>query len=250
MQEQDGRVAGVDVLRLELLRNESLILLASGTRSSKPCPHAAFRFPYYSAGGEVVDDRDLIERWRRGQPDAARTLVGQHYPRILNLFYRLTGTREEAEELTQDLFVRLTRHVAGNEQVEDLAAWLHRVGINLWRDWVRRTMTARQKGITTAGGDEEILRSQAPEEVEAAAMAHWERDVVRQAVLELSEAHREVIVLFYYQGCSCAEIAALTGMPVGTVRSRIHYATQRLYTRLGPNGEGGTEPWLNATTRR
>lgn len=188
-----------------------------------------------------MDDRDLIERWRRGQPDAARTLVGQHYPRILNLFYRLTGTREEAEELTQDLFVRLTRHVAGNEQVEDLAAWLHRVGINLWRDWVRRTMTARQKGITTAGGDEEILRSQAPEEVEAAAMAHWERDVVRQAVLELSEAHREVIVLFYYQGCSYAEIAALTGMPVGTVRSRIHYATQRLYTRLGPNGKGGTK---------
>jgi RNA polymerase sigma-70 factor (ECF subfamily) len=180
-----------------------------------------------------VDDQQLIELWRSGRPEAARRLVDQYYPRMLNLFYRLTGTREHAEELTQELFVRLTRQVAGQQHVDDLAAWLYRVGYNLWNDWARRTVTAREKGITRSGGDDELSRLAGFDSVERIALSHWERDAVRQAVLELAPAHREALVLSHYQELSYQEIATLTGVPVGTVRSRIHYAVRQLRARLG-----------------
>ncbi|MDB4896127.1 MAG: polymerase, sigma 29 subunit, SigE [Firmicutes bacterium] len=176
-------------------------------------------------------------------------LVDRYYPRMLNLFYRLTGTREQAEELTQELFVRLTRHVAGQQQVENVAAWLHRVGYNLWRDWVRRMVTAREKGITAEGGDAEIARLAGPNAVEAAALSHWEHAAVRKAVLTLSPAHREAVVLHYYQGLSYLEIAEITAVPVGTVRSRIHYAITQMRGRLGPQAEGGNEPWHSTKMR-
>lgn len=196
-----------------------------------------------------MDDRECIVRWRQGHPEAARMLVDRYYPRMLNLFYRLTGTREPAEELTQELFVRLTRHVAGQQQVANVAAWLHRVGFNLWRDWVRRTVTAREKGITAEGGDEAIARLAGPNAVEAEALLHWERDAVRESVLTLSPAHREAVVLHYYQGLSYLEIAEITAVPVGTVRSRIHYAVTQLRGRLGPQAEGGNEPWHSTKIR-
>jgi RNA polymerase sigma-70 factor (ECF subfamily) len=186
-----------------------------------------------------VDDQRLLKDWRKGRPAAAQALVERYYPRMLNLFYRLTGAREPAEELTQELFVRLTRHIARQQEVDDLAGWLYRVGYNLWNDWARRTVTARSKGITQAGGDEELSGLAGPETVEAQAVAHWEREAVRAAVLELSPAHREVVVLCYYQGLPYQEIADITGVPIGTVRSRLHYAVKQLRDRLGINDEGG-----------
>lgn len=180
-----------------------------------------------------MDDQTLIAQWQRGRPEAARALAQRYYPRMLNLFYRLTGTRTDAEELTQELFVRLTRQVARRQRIDDVAGWLYRVGYNLWNDWARRRVTARVKGIATAGGDVEIAGLAGPETVEAAALARWERDAVRQAVLDLSPEHREVLVLSHYQELSYKEIAAITGVPIGTVRSRIHYAIQHLRTRLG-----------------
>lgn len=196
-----------------------------------------------------MDDQACIAQWRQGRPEAARALVDRYYPRMLNLFYRLTGRREYAEELTQELFVRLTRHVAGQQQVENVAAWLHRAGYNLWRDWVRRTVTARQKGITTDGGDAEIARLPGSNNVEATAMSHWERDAAREAVLLLSPAHREAVVLCYYQGLSYQEIATITDVPIGTVRSRVHYAIEQLRGRLGLSTAGGNEPWLSTKIR-
>lgn len=180
----------------------------------------------------MPSDSDLLTRWRRGSPEAAQTLVQQHYPRMLNLFYRLTGTREQAEELTQDLFVRLTQQVIGDRPVDNLGAWLHTTALNLWRDQVRREITARNKGITTAGGDEEVEHVQAPDQVEAAVVAAWQQETVREAVLALGPRHREVVVLYYYQGLTYEEIARIAGIPVGTVRSRLHYAIAQLRTRL------------------
>ncbi|MGE5672658.1 MAG: RNA polymerase sigma factor [Mycobacterium leprae] len=191
----------------------------------------------------MEEEQQLIERWRRGSHEAAHALVQRHYPRLLNLFYRLTGERSEAEELTQELFVRLTGYIVRGGRVESLTAWLNQTALNLWRDRARRAILARTKGIAAAGGDEVLERLSGGEPVEATVLGHWERDAVRQALLDLSPPHREAIVLYHYQQLTYAQIADLTGVPIGTVRSRIHYAVDQLRRRLA--GEGGTEPWLN-----
>ncbi|MHB9144655.1 MAG: RNA polymerase sigma factor [Symbiobacteriia bacterium] len=180
----------------------------------------------------------LIHRWRSGSPEAAVTLVQRHYPRTLNFLYRLTGTRDQAEELTQEVFARLTRYVAGEtDPIEDMPAWLNRVALNLWRDWVRREARQREKGMRD--GDADLAQLAAPDAVEPAALDRWLQQMVRQAVLELDPKHREVLVLCHYQGLSPGEAAALLGVPVGTVKSRIHYAVRVLRRRLGPVGQGG-----------
>lgn len=191
-------------------------------------------------------DRELIGAWRSGRADAARELVRRHYPRMLGLCYRLTGSREPAEELTQEVFVRLTRHVAAGTPIDNLEAWLHRTALNLWRDQARREITAREKGITPSGGDEVIGRCPAPVGVEDTVMRDWLRDAVRRAVVGLSPPHREVVVLHHYEGFTYAQIADLTGIPLGTVRSRLFHALRQLRDHLGPAAERGIEPWLNS----
>jgi RNA polymerase sigma-70 factor (ECF subfamily) len=193
-------------------------------------------------GGDQLNERELIDRWRQGDSDAAHDLVARYYPRMLALFYRLTGTRDQAEELTQDLFVRLTRHVSQGNHVDYVAAWVNRTALNLWRDQVRRAINARDHGITANGGDEALLHCQGPDLVEDVAITHMEHDVVRNAILELTPAHREAIVLYHYQGLPYDQIAAITDVPVGTVRSRIHYAIKQLRSRLEPDSKGGIQP--------
>lgn len=188
-------------------------------------------------GGRVEPDGLLISRWKSGDAEAARSLVQRHYPRTLNFLYRLTGARDPAEELTQDVFVRLTRQVfSGAEPVSDLPAWLRRVALNIWRDWVRHQARSREK---RAGGEEALDLLPSSDTVEPAALDHWLRDAVRAAVLELDPKHREVLVLCHYQGLTPAQAAEILGVPVGTVRSRIHYAVDKLRRRLGPAAEGG-----------
>lgn len=180
----------------------------------------------------------LIHRWRSGNSEAAVTLVQRHYPRTLNFLYRLTGARDQAEELTQEAFARLTRYVAGGEDIiDDVPAWLNRVALNLWRDWVRREARQRAQGLRD--GDAGLDTVPAPDAVEPAALERWLREAVRQAVLELDPKHREALVLCHYQGLSPGEAAALLGVPVGTVKSRIHYAVRVLRRRLGPAWQRG-----------
>ncbi|MCL5676324.1 MAG: RNA polymerase sigma factor [Firmicutes bacterium] len=193
-------------------------------------------------------DELLITRWRSGNAEAARTLVQRHYPRMFKLLYRLSGTRDQAEELTQELFARLTRRVSvSDKEVSNLQAWLYRAALNLWRDWVRREIYAREKGIK--GSNADIQDVPAPDAVEPAALERWLRDAVRAAILELDPQYREVLVLCYYQGLTSAEVAKLLGVPPGTVRSRTHYAIKQLRERLGPAAEGGKEPWLKPGNR-
>ncbi|HEY3366834.1 MAG TPA: RNA polymerase sigma factor [Symbiobacteriaceae bacterium] len=194
----------------------------------------------------MAEDRDLIDLWRRGDAEAARALVTRHYPRLLNLFWRLTGDRNRSEELTQELFARFTRYVSTGGVPDSLPAWLHRSALNLWRDLARREIAARAKGITGGGGDEELARCRAPDEVEPAVMSGWQRDALRAAVLQLPAPQREALVLHYFEGLSYEETAGLQGVPVGTVRSRIYYAIRHLRSRLGPAGEGGEEPWTTS----
>lgn len=180
-------------------------------------------------------DQELIEKWRRdGDATHAHVLVQRHYSRMLNLFYRLTGTRSQAEELTQDLFLRLTEQVARGRAIQQLGAWLNATALNLWRDRIRREMRARAKGIWYSGGDEEIQNLVPAHRAnrEAEILSSLEQQSVRDAVLRLAPKHREVVVLYHYQGLKYEEIARALGIPVGTVRSRLHYAVDELRARL------------------
>jgi len=187
-------------------------------------------------------DQELLERWQRdGNAADADMLVQRHYARLLNLFYRLSGKRSQAEELTQDLFLRLTEQVARGGVIRQPGPWLNATALNLWRDRIRRELRARAKGIAESGGDEEIENlvisanfSTREEELQS----RLEQQSVRDAIMRLAPKHREVVVLYHYQGMKYEEIAHALAIPVGTVRSRLHYAVEELHTLLSPMRKG------------
>lgn len=156
-------------------------------------------------------------------------IVRTHSGRVYRLAYRLTGNRHDAEDLTQETFVRVFRslHTYSPGTFE---GWLHRITTNLFLDQARRRQRVR---IEPIGDDSERWSSPdllaTPERAFEA--AHLDRDVQR-ALDELPPEYRAAVVLCDIEGLSYEEIAATLGIKLGTVRSRIHRARARLRVAL------------------
>ncbi|GIG40382.1 RNA polymerase sigma factor SigE [Cellulomonas phragmiteti] len=156
-------------------------------------------------------------------------IVREHSGRVYRLAYRLTGNRHDAEDLTQETFVRVFRslHTYSPGTFE---GWLHRITTNLFLDQARRRQRVR---IEPIGDDTERWSSTdllaTPERAfEAANLDHD----VQRALDELPPEYRAAVVLCDIEGLSYEEIAVTLGIKLGTVRSRIHRARARLRVAL------------------
>lgn len=162
-------------------------------------------------------------------------LVEGYSARLYGYLYRLVGSRELADDLLQEVFVRVVRRVGDYHHDGRFEAWLFRIASNVARDQVRR---ARRRGrVTFASGpvaDEEAASSH--EDREARSDARPERrmelaeqvDRLQGALTELSPAEREVIMLRHFSDLSFKEIAETMGTPVGTALARAHRGLKRL----------------------
>lgn len=183
-------------------------------------------------------DEWLAARWAAGDRAASALLVSRYYQPLLNLFYRLTGSRSEAEDLVQETWVRALRSLQEPREVA-VRPWLYRIATNLWRDEARKHGRRRQRGLAAAPLPAD-LPAPAPDDVSGAVEQTQTRAWVRAAVLRLSLPHQQVLMLRYYQKLSYEEIAAVAAVPVGTVRSRLHHALIHLRKQLHGPVEGGT----------
>lgn len=162
-------------------------------------------------------------------PDTAwEDIVQEHSARVYRLAYRLTGNRQDAEDLTQDVFVRVFRSLDRYEP-GNFNGWVHRITTNLFLDRVRRAGKLRMDGF--GEGAEERLegREQRPEAV--VHDAGFDPDI-EAALSSLTEDFRVAVVLCDVEGLSYEEIADVLGVKIGTVRSRIHRGRTQLRQAL------------------
>lgn len=161
------------------------------------------------------------------QPPSWEAIVREHSARVYRLAYRLTGNRHDAEDLTQEVFVRVFRSLS-TYTPGTFEGWLHRITTNLFLDQARRRQRIRMDAMgeesdrypTTDGGPER-------------AFEHDNLDVdVQRALDELPPEYRAAVVLCDIEGLSYEEIAVTLGIKLGTVRSRIHRARARLRVSL------------------
>jgi RNA polymerase sigma factor (sigma-70 family) len=145
-------------------------------------------------------------------------VVRDHSARVYRQAYRLTGNQHDAEDLTQDVFVRVFRALDGY-QPGSFEGWLHRITTNLFLDRMRRRSRLRFDGFTD--GAEDRLPAGSPTPELAYADASFDADV-EQALGRLPETFRLAVVLCDVEGLTYEEIAAALGVKLGTVRSRIH----------------------------
>ncbi|TDT38170.1 RNA polymerase sigma-29 (SigE) subunit [Streptomyces sp. BK208] len=161
-------------------------------------------------------------------PPTWEEIVSTHSGRVYRLAYRLTGNQHDAEDLTQEVFVRVFRSLS-TYTPGTFEGWLHRITTNLFLDMVRRKQRIRFDAL----GDDaaERLPSREPTPQQLFHDAHFDADV-QQALDTLAPEFRAAVVLCDIEGLSYEEIAATLGVKLGTVRSRIHRGRSQLRKAL------------------
>jgi RNA polymerase sigma factor (sigma-70 family) len=173
-------------------------------------------------------------------PPSWDEIVRTHSSRVYRLAYRLTGNRHDAEDLTQEVFVRVFRSLS-TYTPGTFQGWLHRITTNLFLDLARRRQRIRFDALPDDAP--ERLPGSEPSPAEAYDDRHLDADI--QAALEaLPPEFRAAVVLCDIEGLSYEEIAATLGVKLGTVRSRIHRGRSQLREalahRMPPRNQFGT----------
>jgi RNA polymerase sigma-70 factor (ECF subfamily) len=173
--------------------------------------------------GHGTEDRVLLERVRRGDTDGAAELFERYAPALLRFTDRLLSDRALAEEVTQEVFVKVISRAHQYDGRAEVSSWLFAIAANACRD--RRRRDRRAPVVPFDALPEPAARG---EGVERELMDREKREAVRRALAELSEEQREALVLARYHGLPYAEIARVLGISVGAVKTRIFRGVETL----------------------
>ncbi|WP_393916792.1 RNA polymerase sigma factor SigE [Halostreptopolyspora alba] len=166
-----------------------------------------------------------FEQW---EPPSWDEVVRNHSARVYRLAYRLTGNQHDAEDLTQEVFIRVFRSLA-NYTPGTFEGWLHRITTNLFLDMARRKNRIRFEGF--GENADERLEGREPTPAQSYDERHFDSDI-QVALDALPADFRAPVVLCDIEGLSYEEIAATLGVKLGTVRSRIHRGRAQLRKAL------------------
>ena len=166
----------------------------------------------------MASDEELMRAVGQGDEHALASLVERYAARIHAFLTRVTGDRDDADDLLQDTWMRVARGARGFDTARLVRPWLYGIAANLARDLHRRRavrLRAVQQGNVGSG--------------EAApAFRPVDRLDLRERLARLPERLREVLVMRYFDGLDEAEMAEALGIPRGTVKSRLHGAIREL----------------------
>src|SRR5438105_1043357 len=188
---------------------------------------------------KALEDHDVVAHFLTGEERAFSELVERYQTRLLNFVYRTIGDRERAEDLVQEVFIRVYRHLHRFDRSKKFSTWVYTIASNLAKNELRN-------------------RSRNPLAPFQTIKKHWEADhrplqfedttarpddlyrkrflkeAVDQCVDQLPTHHRAVFVLRELEGKSYAEIAEITGCNLGTVKSRLNRARNSFAQLIGP----------------
>jgi RNA polymerase sigma-70 factor, ECF subfamily len=181
-----------------------------------------------AAGGAAApDDGVLAARAGRGDSAAFDQLVRRHMRRAVALAHRITGAREDAEDVAQEAFVAALEHLDSYDATRPFTPWFSRIVVRRALNHVKRDERWRRRAVAEAGADI------APGPVASAVVEERElRERVARALDRLPERQRAIVRLTGFDGLTSVEIGALLELPPGTVRYELHQARRRLRDEL------------------
>ena len=171
-----------------------------------------------------MDDQALVDAVLAGDRDAFATVVQREGDVILRISYRILRDLAEAEDATQETFVAAFLALPTYRGEGSLRAWLSRIATRqALRKRATRPSTTRRDAVT-----ETLPDDRSDTRPENAALAGERRDALVRSLDELPTAHRDIVILKYFGGLTLTEIADATGRPLGTVKTHLHRALERL----------------------
>ncbi len=171
-----------------------------------------------------VEDRDLILQARRGGVESYNLLVSRWEKRIFNYLLRLTANREDALDLSQDVFLKAYQNLSKLDDIARFGPWLFRIAHNEAYSLLRKNRPDR----------EELDGDPLPKDPNPRLFPIELSLAVESALKQLSADQREAVVLKIYQGFKFEEMAEILGCPVSTVKSRLYTAMDNLKATLAP----------------
>jgi RNA polymerase sigma-70 factor (ECF subfamily) len=178
--------------------------------------------------GRSADEAQLVDRLRRGDPRAFEELVIAYQHRVFGVALRMLGSRAEAEEAAQEVFLRAHRAIGDFRGDAKLSTWLYAIASRLC---MNRLASGERRLLRE--GEETLARIPSGHASPADELERSERDAaLHRAIAELSDERRMVVVLRDLEGLSYEEIASALDLELGTVRSRLHRARMDLKEKL------------------
>ena len=186
---------------------------------------------------EEVNDEQLIDATLSGDREAFGQLARKYQDRVYNLALQIVGNSEDAMDVTQDTFLQALSHLDSFRRSSRFYTWLYRIAYNCSIGCVRRRRrSVSMESITEEYGDTFVSNVDAPD---ARASRADDVAILRDALQKLSAEYREPLILREIEGANYEQIAETLGVPIGTVRSRLHRARAALREILERAGVRG-----------
>jgi RNA polymerase sigma-70 factor (ECF subfamily) len=189
-------------------------------------------------GGEQQgpDDEKLVLKAQQGDVHAFDELVERYHGKIYGLTYNMTSNREDAEDLTQEVFVKAFQALPRFKGKSSFYTWLYRIAVNKTINY--RKKRNRKRALSLDQFDQEIKTDEVYHDLTSkgsplrnVSLTELQKKM-NEALQTLSEKHRTVVVLHDMQGIPHEEIAKMVGASVGTIRSRLFYARRQMQAEL------------------
>ena len=174
------------------------------------------------------DDILLIRLAKRGNPDAFARIVANYKDFVYRTAYGVLHHKTDAEDVTQETFIKVYQSLRSLRDEHNFPAWLARITVRNALDWRQRHWKYRSEPLE----DSQVTSGVNP---------HHQTDVrmeVEHAMQQLGDDYRTILILRELHGFSYEELAEILALPVGTVRSRLHYARMQLREQLQQEGRG------------
>jgi RNA polymerase sigma-70 factor (ECF subfamily) len=170
------------------------------------------------------EDGVLVARVRDGDIDALGELYERHKRKVYRTATAITHDERMAEDILQEVFLRVNRYADSFDQTQPFEPWLYRITVNLsysWTNKAKRWVNFFQNAI-------ERLKAPSKRDPERVTESREQCELLRRAIDGLPDSHRVVIILYYLEGLSVSEVGYAVGVPEGTVKSRLYYAREKL----------------------
>jgi RNA polymerase sigma-70 factor (ECF subfamily) len=183
-----------------------------------------------------MSEIDLIRRARLEDTSAYEELVSRYYSKIYGLIYGMLSSREDAEDVTQEVFVKAWKALGHFREQASFYTWIYRIAINRAINFRKRRN--RRKTVQFEEFDPDIKQAESYKEFSSKGSVLRKMNLsefqkkMNDALLTLSDKHRAVVIMHDVQGMSHTEIAGILGCSEGTARSRLFYARKRLQAEL------------------
>lgn len=190
----------------------------------------------------VLQDEEIVKLILGGLDEAYSLLVDKYKYMIYDLCYKYTYDYTEAQDISQEIFLKAYRKLDTFKNSANFSTWLYRIGVNTCIDWTRRNKKTREiKSIDDEEFTERLpSHTPVPEEI---VIDNEKRGIVRNAIKNLPEKYRTIIILYNYKNLSCSEIANILEIPLKTVETRLYRGKKILREELMKPCGGGEYLW-------